>query len=432
MAKFSGKTLLVLGTNIYAPQIVDYARANGAHVIVTDYYPPERSEAKQHADEYADISTADIDILKKYCLEKKVDGIFSGIHEFNLLSSMRLSKELGLRFYCDIEQWEQIEKKDKFRSLCEMWNVPCPKNFFSGSAIELNEKEFENYNYPVVVKPVDCSASTGVAFCYDSSQCKTAISEAEKLSKSHHIIIEEYVIGYEFTVHYTICKGKAALSCIDNRYPVKIHEGNVTTIPLARVYPSLFLDKYKSEVDPQMIKLCESLGIEYGILFAQGFYNPEKDSFSIFEAGLRSAAECPCRFLERITGQNHIHMLVDFILTGSSDYDLKKESPELYGKTAGIISFATVGGEVGRIEGLEETILKVPSIIQFENRYPVGTITPDGNTLRQLMLRFIMICENRKEMVKDISYINEHINVYDIEENKMVVRIDPARILDLK
>ena len=170
---------------------------------------------------------------------------------------------------------------------------------------------------------------------------------------------------------------------------MKVHEGNVTTIPAARVYPALFLDQYKASVNPQMISLCESLGLEYGILFAQGFYDPCDKSFSIFEAGLRSAAECPCRFMENITGQNHIHMLVDYILTGSSDYDLNCESPNLRGKTCGIISFSSIGGKVGSIEGLKETLDELPGIIRFENRYPVGSVAPDGNTLRQLMLRFI-------------------------------------------
>ena len=76
MAKYTGKKFLVLGSNIYAPQIVDYARENGAYVIVADYYPPEKSKAKQHADETLEISTADIEALKTFCAEQKIDGIF--------------------------------------------------------------------------------------------------------------------------------------------------------------------------------------------------------------------------------------------------------------------------------------------------------------------------------------------------------------------
>ena len=96
--KFIEKKLLVLGSNIYAPEIVDYAHENGAYVFVADYYPPEKSAAKRHADEAVDISTADIDALKSFCLSHKIDGVFSGISEFNILSAMQLSKELGHAF----------------------------------------------------------------------------------------------------------------------------------------------------------------------------------------------------------------------------------------------------------------------------------------------------------------------------------------------
>ena len=430
--KFIGKRLLVLGSNIYAPEIVDYARENGAYVFVADYYPPEKSAAKRHADEAVDISTADIDALKSFCLSHKIDGVFSGISEFNILSAMQLSKELGLRFYCNKSQWDRVERKDNFRKLCQTHKVPCPEEYYSGPSANLTEAIKSSILYPAVVKPVDCAASTGVSFCYNRDELDKAVQEADSCSKSHSIIIEQYITGYEFTVHYTICKGKVALACIDNRYPVKVHEGNVTTIPAARVYPALFLDQYKASVNPQMISLCESLGVEFGILFAQGFYDPSNESFSIFEAGLRSAAECPCRFLESVTGQNHIHMLVDYILTGESDYDLNLEDPDLHGKTCGIISFTAIGGKVGRIDGLEETLSKMPNIIRFENRYPVGSIAPDGNTLRQLMLRFIMVCESREEMVKDIAYLNDHIHVYDTNGKNMVVKIVPERILGLE
>ena len=82
--KFAEKKLLVLGSNTYAPEIVDYARENGAYVFVADYYPMEKSAAKKHADEAVDISTADIQDLKSFCITHNIDGVFSGISEFTM------------------------------------------------------------------------------------------------------------------------------------------------------------------------------------------------------------------------------------------------------------------------------------------------------------------------------------------------------------
>ncbi|MDO4218977.1 MAG: ATP-grasp domain-containing protein [Synergistaceae bacterium] len=431
MKQFEGKKLLILGSNTMAPEIVEYAKENGAYTIVTDYLPIEKSNAKKIADEVLNISTADTDKLVLFCRENNVNGVFAGISEFNLLQAYEISRQLGLRFYFDMEQWCQIEKKDQFRDLCSKNNVNAPQKYFSGT-----EKEYELFNngcltFPVVIKPVDGSSSQGVTICNDKKTLQLAVKNAFGVSVTKKIIIEQFVYGYEFTAHYVICNGKAALSCVDNRYPVSIHEGNVTTIPIARVYPALFQDLYEREINAQILALCESVGLKNAVLFVQGIFNENERKFYIFEAGLRSAGEAPCRFIERITDQNHFFMLLDYILLGKTNYDLQKEQPKLGGKCCATISFAAKGGIVGNIIGVDSVIKEIPQIVQFENRYPVGSETPNGDTLRQLMLRFVIISESREELASIVELLNKKIQVEDVQGNNMVVTMDPWRVFGL-
>ena len=426
--KFANKTLLVLGSNVMATEIVEYARHNGAYVIVADYYPVEKSAAKRVADEAINISTLDIDALYEFCKTRKIDGIFSGVSENNLLSAMTLSQRLGLRFYCTREQWDRIERKDLFRELCHQYCVPCPSEYYTGSAADMPTSMLDEVRYPLVVKPVDCASSLGVAICNNRMEVEAAIEYADKVSESGSVILEEFVSGDEFTAHYTICDGKAAFSFIDNRYPVAVNCGQVTTIPAARIYPSTFIDEYLKKVNQPMLALCEGMGLKDAIIFIQGMYNMKNGQFSVFEAGLRSAAECPCRLSEKLTGQNHVLMLVDAILLGESNYDLKSEDPRFGGKVTGIISYVAKGGVVGTIDGLEEAVKHTPSVRFYESRYPVGSETPNGNTLRQLMIRFGMICDNRSQMAEDVRYLNDHITVLDDAGQDMVIKMDPERI----
>ena len=122
---------------------------------------------------------------------------------------------------------------------------------------------------------------------------------------------------------------------------------------------------------------------------------------------------------------NFIHMLVDASLGVQTDFDQSKEDPYFKGKIAGTVSFATVGGTVGSIIGLEEAVSKLDSIVDYECRYPVGRETPNGDTLRQLMIRFVMICDNKDQMKKDIKYLNDNITVLNDKGENMVVRFDP-------
>ena len=66
-----------------------------------------------------------------------------------------------------------------------------------------------------------------------------------------------------------------------------------------------------------------------------------------------------------------------------------------------------------------------------ETDHEVIALTSRPEKLRQLMLRFILVNNNREEMVKDIAYINDHVHVYDTDGNNMVVKINPERILGL-
>ena len=119
MGKFNGKTLLMLGSNVGATDIISYAKANGAYTIAADYYPVERSAAKRCADLALPVSTNDLDALSRIIGEYHVDGVLAGISEFNLLNAMELSRRHNLPFYCTREQWDRIESKDEFRRLCE-------------------------------------------------------------------------------------------------------------------------------------------------------------------------------------------------------------------------------------------------------------------------------------------------------------------------
>ena len=130
--KFTGKTLLVLGSNVGATEIVQYARENGAYTIVADYYPIERSKAKQVADEAALISTADTEALNKLIIEKRVDGVLAGVSESNLLKAMELSQKKGLRFYCNKMQWDSIEIKDNLENSVKKMEFHALKHIIQG------------------------------------------------------------------------------------------------------------------------------------------------------------------------------------------------------------------------------------------------------------------------------------------------------------
>ena len=429
MNRLDGKKILFLGSNVGVADMVRDAQARGAKAIVADWYPVEKSNAKQIADEAVLVSTADVDAISQFVKENGVDGVFAGIDEFNLLNAMEVARRCELPFYCTNMQWELIEHKDNFRKLCISHGVPCPKTYYTGTAEGIDLSVIE---YPSVIKPVDGSTSKGVHICDSEQTLVSWLPDVMESSNSGDIIVEEFFVGYEFTAHYTLHDGIARLACIDNRYPVAVHDGSVTTIPAARVYPSLFTESYLDKVNDSMIRLCESLGMKEGVLFVQGIYNDKADSFVIFEAGLRSAGEAPYRFLAKVNGINYMSLFVDTALGLEPDYDQSREDPFLHGKCCGVISFVGKGGVVGGIDGLAAAVNATPSVIDYEVRYPVGSEIPDGDTLRQLQTRFVMECDDREQMSRDIDYLNKNIQVCGIDGKSLVIKLEPNRLFGLK
>lgn len=423
MSLFEGKKLLLLGSNVGTLDIIRYAKENGAYTIVADNLPVERSFGKQFADDNVLISTADIEGLKRYIKDNVIDGVFAGISEFNLLKAMELCHYFGFPFYCTREQWDLIENKESFRNLCLKFDVPCPRTYFTGGTVP---KEILNsIQYPVIVKPVDSSASVGVSICRDYQSLCEAVPEAIKNSEKGRIIIEEFFEGEEFTAHYTIINGKILLSSVDNRIPVAVHSGDVTTVPIARVYPSTFIGEYMNQVNDKMIELCKSLSLSAGVLFFQGLYDRQRNEFAFFEAGMRCAGEAPYRIIEKVNGVSFMNLFVDYALLGKvENYDFAKEDPFMKGKSCCVTSFVSKGGTIGRICGYEDVEKLVPSIVDKECRYHEGDVTPDGDTLRQIVLRFVLVCDSDEQLIQNIETINNCIQVLDKKGEDMCYRFD--------
>lgn len=303
-----------------------------------------------------------------------------------------------------------IEDKEQFRQLCRDHGVPSPQTFFSGS--EPTRDILNRIVLPVVVKPVDSSSSIGVHICRKRDDLVHAVNDAFSHSVKKRIIIEEFFEGEEFTAHYSIVNKDVSLACIDNRVPVFVHQGDVTSVPIARLYPSSFTEEYLKQVDGKMIDLCKSLDLDCGVLFVQGLYNKPKNRFVIFEAGLRCAGEAPYRFLEKINGVNFFNSLVDYSLLGKTDSrDAGKNDEFLNGRYACVLSFVSKGGTIAGIDNFDNIERRIPSIIDKECRYKVGDNTPSGDTLRQIVLRFVLVCDSQKQMVEDIERINDTVKV---------------------
>ena len=422
--KHIGKKLLLLGTSIASTSIVKYAQSQGAFVIVTDNLDPRHSAAKQIADKAENVSTRDIDALCEMAKKEKIDGVFCGVSEGNLLAAMHVCNKLGLPCYFTEKQWELCQNKRAFKELCIAYGIPTPKEYKIDG---VKDKIISEIQFPVIVKPVDGSAAMGITICHNLEELSVAYEIAKKESINGNVIVEEYVTGIEITSVYTINDGKISLSLLRDRYPSMDHPG-VTAQFDASIAPSQFYKSYLANVDQSVKRMLQSIGIKVGSVFFQGIAN--QNGIYFFECGLRINALCDYYNISKLTRQNYMELMVDYTLTGKySNFEIELEQPNP-NQFCCIFNMTAHQGKIGFLSGCEES-KKLPYVINAEFLLSPGRIINEDNSMAQSIFRAHINAPNRNTLQETISQMQRIVQVKNTNgENMLFLPFDVNRIID--
>lgn len=404
-----GKRLLVTGGSNFADELFEYTKAQGITVITTG---TSHNKIMDLADEVFTYNTSDYDQMLELVKERKIDGIFAGGNEPNIVTAIKVSETLNLPYYCNMKQWESLMNKANFKKLCREFGIPVTKEY----NIHSEDDPIDGIEYPVIVKPVDSCGSKGVIYCEDSGKLKEAIHEAIQYSVTDHVIVEEYVTGEEISATYTICNGNITLSCMKEKYPVAEQTG-LMNMPNVFIYPSKHLEKYMDEVNEKAIEMLKSLNLQFGTLFLQGFVN--NSGIYMFEAGYRPGGTNDFRYTDMMNGVNHMHLLIEQALTGTVDDNPNERDNPNFKQYCCSFTMCARGGKVNKVFGLDK-ISDNSMIKSIEQFYKEGDDIPFGKTLAQRMLRFFIMADTKKEIERTIKLIQDSVTVTDENENSIL------------
>jgi biotin carboxylase len=431
MNTLKGKRLLILGGSRISCEIVKRAQEMGIYVMVTDWYPIEKSPAKQIADEAFLVSTADVDAVVQLIKEKKVDGVFTGFTDSVLPYYARICEKAGLPCYGTEEQFEIMINKRKYKELCRKFGVPTVEEYKIDESFQ--DEDFDRIKYPVLVKPADNSGARGVTICRSKEELKEAYNKAISFSQSKEVLVERYIEGKEVTTFWLFRDGEIYLTALGNRH-VKHNQEGVIPLPVAYTFPSVYLDKYQREVVPRVKEMLRSIGIKNGMMFMQCLV--EDGNCIVYDIGYRLTGSLEYKLLEKVCGYNPLDMMIKFALTGSMyEGDLEALINPNFDQYAANITFLVKPGVIGKIIGVEE-IKKVPGVIDAVLAHVEGDEIPESaiGTLKQIVLRAFAVAETKEELAKIISQVHSLFHVYsdrgedmllskfDIEEMENVVK----------
>ena len=397
-----GKRLLILGGMRFSCEIVNKAKAMGIYTIVADYNKIEDSPGKQIADEASDLSVIDVDAVVAYIKDHDIDGVFVGFNDMLLPYYADICSKAGLPCYGTKEQFETLIAKDRYKALCRQFGVPTITEY------DINDTDIK---FPVLVKPVDSSGSRGITICHNREELETAVETGRKASKTGKVLIERYMDGREVTVFWTFQDGNYYLSGLANRH-VKHNQGDdVIPLPVGYTFPSVYLPKYRKEVEGNCKRMFQHLGIKDGMMFMQ--CKMEDGTCYVYDLGFRLTGSLEYKIMERVCGYNPLEMMICFALTGKMGEEsiAEKAIPEF--KTPAFnVSCLCAPGTIKEITGVEE----VKQMAEVEDavlaHVPGETITEQmRGLLAQITVRVLGSVPTKDDLLPTMQCIDNTIHI---------------------
>ena len=400
-AMLKGKRLLILGGMRFSCEIVNKAKEMMIYTLVADYNKIEDSPGKQIADEAVDLDITNVDAVVSFIKSHSIDGVIVGFNDMLLPYYADICDKAGLPCYGTKDQFETLIAKDKYKELCRQFGVPVIPEYDIAD---------ENIKYPVLVKPVDSSGSRGITICHNREELEAAVIIGRKASKTGKVLIEKYMDGREVTVFWTFQDGNYYLSALANRH-VKHNQGNdVIPLPVGYTFPSVFLTKYRNEVEANCKCMFRHLGLKDGMMFMQ--CKVEDGTCYVYDLGFRLTGSLEYKILERVCGYNPLEMMICFSLTGKMGEEsiAGKAVPEF--KTPAFnVSCLCAPGTIKEIKGVE-AVKQLPEVEDAVLAHlPGETITEQmRGLLAQITVRVLGSVSAKEDLLPIMQYINNVIH----------------------
>jgi biotin carboxylase len=423
-----GKKLLILGGTRLSCEIIEQAKKKGVYVIATDYL--EKYPGKKIADKSFMVSTMDTDAIVNLIKEEEVNGILTGFIDSMLPYYQEICKKAGLPCYASEEQIEITTNKQKFKKLCNEFDVPVVEEY--KISYPFKKEEMHCIKFPVLVKPVDNSGGRGIYICENEEKLKLNYEKSLSFSYRKKVIIERYMSAKEVTIFYVIQDGEVYLSAMADRY-TKNRQGGIIPLPVAYIFPSKHLKAYQESLNHKVIEMFKSIGVQNGMIYIQSFV--EDGNCIFYEMGFRLTGTLEYKIIYHINGINPLEMMVNYALTGSM-YEISIEScinPNF--KEWGCnITFLAKPGTVGKILGVNE-VYSLEEVIDVVSSYNAGDIIKESSigTLKQVIIRVFAVAKSKHELAKVIDKIHNIVKVYSEDGKNMLLEVfDTEELLNSK
>ena len=297
------KKLAIIGASYLQLPLVLKAKQMGIETHCFAW--PEAAVCKDVSDFFYPISILEKETILAQCEAIQIDGITTIATDVAVPTICYVAEKMNLTsnsYNSSILSTNKFEMRTAFKnSGC---NTP---NFIETSTAEINIKDFQ---FPIIVKPIDRSGSRGVTKVVLEHELYEAIDYALNESFCKKAIIEEYIEGEEVSVETISWNGAHTVLTITD----KITTGAPFFVELAHHQPSNIQENIQENIRAETIKCLNSLDIKFGAGHSEFKITPNGEVY-IIEVGARMGGDFIGSHLVKLsTEYDFLEAIIDIAL----------------------------------------------------------------------------------------------------------------------
>lgn len=299
------KKLAILGASYLQKPLVDKANTMG---IETHCFAWDNDEAicKFHANYFYPISVLDKELILEKCLEIGIDGITTIATDICIPTIAFIAEKMNLTSNSYVSSILSTNK-GKMRKAFDDNHVNSPKSI---TISNFNVKDFNNFSFPLIVKPTDRSGSRGVTKVENKIELENAILRGLEESLEKKVVIEEFINGVEVSVEAVSWKGIHTIITITD----KVTTGAPYFVELEHHQPSMLSEEIQEKIKKETIKALNSLQIQFGASHSEFKITSSGKVYAI-EVGARMGGDfIGSHLVELSTGFDFVKSVINIAL----------------------------------------------------------------------------------------------------------------------
>ncbi|MBP5431332.1 ATP-grasp domain-containing protein [Ruminococcus sp.] len=389
------KKILLLGGSAQQVIAIETAKRLGYYTVLCDYLTD--NPGQYVADKFYLVSTTDKEAILDVAKKEQIDGIVAYASDPAAPTAAYVAEKMEL----NTNPYESVEilcNKDRFRAFLSEngFNTPAAAGYTDADEAI---RDTDRFTLPVIIKPVDSSGSKGATVLRSWDTLSQALDFAFSFSRSHRIIIEEYIEKahpYLIGGDIFVWDGKVIMWGLMNCH----RDNNVNPlVPVGKSYPPELTDKVFNSVKDTLQTMVDKLGIRFGAMNVE-LVSDKNDRVFMIDVGPRNGGNMIPDLLGYIFGVDVVEMTVKAAMGEVPVMNISEPVPyyathNLHTDRDGIYEHIQYSGE------LEKYIIR-----KCEYKKKGDSIERFDNAAKALGIIFMKFSDS-SEMIRTLDRINE-------------------------